>query len=285
MSKFFNETQKANQWAQQKLANQEMDVKEILDSLKQGPAANPQAVESRLNQSRQVQVGNGNGARLVLNQGDASKAALEAYRGLRTRLMRMQAKTGHRSIAITSSLPGEGKTLTTMNLGLCYAQLPQQRVLVIDADLRTCGLTSMLDHPSTPGLAEVLAGEVTPDDAIVATNQKNLFILPAGTVLSSPPELFTGTRWQEFLAHCSEMFKLVLIDTPPILPLADFELISAACDGVLMVVRAHHGQRETLQKTAGALDPKKLLGVVFNATDLGGKDYYGYGYGYGANKS
>lgn len=143
----------------------------------------------------------------------------------------------------------------------------------------------MLDHPSTPGLAEVLAGEVTPDEAIVATNQKNLFVLPAGTVLSCPPELFTGSRWQEFLGHCSEMFKVILIDTPPILPLADFELISAACDGVVMVVRAHHGQRATLQKTAGVLDPKKLLGVVFNATDVSRKDYYGYGYGYGSGKS
>src|SRR5260370_38248432 len=108
--------------------------------------------------------------------------------------MRAQAKTGLKSIALTSSLPGEGKTLTTMNLGLCYAQLPQQRVLIIDADLRTCWLTSMLDHPSTPGLAEVLAGEVGPDEAIGATNQKNLVVLPAGTVLSSPPELFTATR-------------------------------------------------------------------------------------------
>jgi len=285
MSKFFNETQKAHQWAQQKLANQDMDVKEMLESLKQGPASNPQLADSRLSKCRQAHVGNGTGARLVLHQGEASRAALEAYRGLRTRLMRAQAKTGLKSIAITSSLPGEGKTLTTMNLGLCYAQLPQQRVLVIDADLRTCGLTSMLDHPSTPGLAEVLAGEVTPDEAIVATNQKNLFVLPAGTVLSSPPELFTGSRWQEFLGHCSEMFKLILIDTPPILPLADFELISAACDGVVTVVRAHHGQRETLQKTAGALDPKKLLGVVFNATDVAGRDYYGYGYGYGSSKS
>jgi len=284
MSKFFNETQKAHQWAQQKLANQDLDVKEMLASLKQAPASNAQLVDSRLGQCRQVQVGNGSGVRLVL-QGEASKAALEAYRGLRTRLMRSQAKAGLKSIAITSSLPGEGKTLTTMNLGLCYAQLPQQRVLVIDADLRTCGLTSMLDHPSTPGLAEVLAGEVTPDEAIVATNQKNLFVLPAGNVSSSPPELFTGSRWQEFLAHCSEMFKLVLIDTPPILPLADFELISVACDGVLMVVRAHHGQRETLQKTAGALDPKKLLGLVFNATDVSRKDYYGYGYGYGSSRS
>src|SRR2546425_350311 len=279
MSKFFNETQKASQWAQQKLANQDMDVKELLESLKQGPGPDVRLTDTRISQYRQVHVGNGNATRLVLHQGAASRAALEAYRGLRTRLMRAQAKTGLKSIVVTSSLPGEGKTLTTMNLGLCYAQLPQQRVLVIDADLRTCGLTSMLDHPSTLGLAEVLAGDVSPDEAIASTNQKNLFVLPAGTVLSSPPELFTGSRWQEFMGRCSELFKLILIDTPPILPLADFELISAACDGVVMVVRAHHGQRETLQKTAGVLDPKKLLGVVFNATDVSRKDYYGYGYG------
>jgi protein-tyrosine kinase len=285
MSKFFNDTQKANQWAQQKLANRDMDVKEMLESLKHAPAAVTPSTEARLDQCRHVQVEGPSPARLVLNQGEASRAALEAYRGLRTRLMRIQAKSGLKSIAITSSLPGEGKTLTTMNLGLCYTHLPQQRVLVIDADLRTCGLTSMLDHPSSPGLAEVLSGEVTPDEAIVATNQKNLFVLPAGTVSTSPPELFTGPRWQEFIGHCGEMFKLILIDTPPMLPLADFELISAACDGVVMVVRAHHGQRETLQKTAGALDQKKLLGVVFNATDVAGKDYYGYGYGYGSAKN
>src|SRR6266851_5807915 len=214
MSKFFNETQKAQQWAQQKLANQDMDVKEMLESLKQGPASNPQLADSRLSKCRQAHVGNGTGARLVLHQGEASKAALEAYRGLRTRLMRSQAKAGLKSIAITSSLPGEGKTLTTMNLGLCYAQLPQQRVLVIDGDMRTRGLTSMLDHPSSPGLAEVLSGDVAPDEAILATNQKNLFILPAGTVSSPSPELFTGKRWQEFLGHCGEMFKVILIDTP-----------------------------------------------------------------------
>jgi capsular exopolysaccharide synthesis family protein len=287
MSKFFNETQKANQWAQQKLGNPDMDVRQMLEAIKQGPGSGSEAplAEARLNECRQVHVGNGTAARLVLRQDDSSKAALEAYRGLRTRLMRHQAKTELKSIAITSSLPGEGKTLTTMNLGLCYSQLPQQRVLVIDGDLRTCGLTGMLEHPSSPGLAEVLAGEVTADEAIVATNQNNLFVLPAGTVSSPPPELFTGTRWQEFLSHCRESFNVILIDTPPLLPLADFELISAACDGVVMVVRAHHGQREMLQKTASALDPKKLLGVVFNATDVSRHDSYGYGYGYGYGKS
>ena len=279
MSKFFNETQKVNQWAQQKTANQDLDIKQMLDTLKHGPVSDPQVADTRLNLCRQVTLGNDTAARLILRQDDSSQAALEAYRGLRTRLMRAQAKSGLRSIAITSSLPHEGKTLTTMNLGLCYAQLAQQRVLVIDGDLRTCGLTSMLDHSKAPGLADVLAGDVTPDEAIVATNHKNLFVLPAGTVASPPPELFSGPRWQEFLGVCNEMFKVILIDTPPILPLADFELISAACDGIVMVVRAHYGQRETLQKTASTLDPKKLLGVVFNATDVGAKNYYGYGYG------
>src|SRR3989449_8005030 len=152
--------------------------------------------------------------------------------------------------------------LKKKKLGLCYAQLPQQRVLVIDGDMRSRGLTSMLDHPSSPGLAEILSGDVAPDEAIVATNQKNLFILPAGTISSPSPELFIGTRWQEFLGHCGEMFKVILIDTPPILPVADFELISAACDVIVIVVRAHHAQRKALQKTASTLDTKKLVGVV-----------------------
>jgi protein-tyrosine kinase len=279
VSKFFNETQNAHQWAQQKLVNQDLDVRQILESLKRGPTVNAPLAEARLAHCRQVALGNGNAARLVLRQDDSLNAALETYGGLRTKLMRAQAKSGLRSIAITSSLPGEGKTLTTMNLGLCYAQLPQQRVLVIDGDMRTHGLTSMLDHPSSPGLAEILSGDVAPDEAIVATNQKNLFILPAGTVSSPSPELFTGTRWKEFLGQCGEMFKVILIDTPPIQPLADFELISAACDGIVMVVRAHHGQRKTLRKMASSLDTKKLLGVVFNATDVSVKDYGASEYG------
>ena len=279
MSKFFNETQNAHQWAQQKLVNQDLDVRQILESLKRGPAINAPLAEARLAHCRQVALGNGKAARLVLRQDDSLNPALETYCGLRTKLMRAQAKSGLRSIVITSSLPGEGKTLTTMNLGLCYAQLPQQRVLVIDGDMRTRGLTSMIDHPSSPGLAEILSGDVAPDEAIVATNQKNLFILPAGTVSSPSPELFTGTRWQEFLGQCGEMFKVILIDTLPILPLADFELISAACDGIVIVVRARHGQRKTLRKMASSLDTKKLLGVVFNATDVSVKDYGASEYG------
>jgi capsular exopolysaccharide synthesis family protein len=280
MSKFFNETQKANKWAQQKLANQELDVRQMLESLKQGAESTATEVaDVPLKHCRKVHLGNSKGVPLILRQEDFTRTALEAYRGLRTRLMRVQAKSGLHSIAITSSQPGEGKTLTVVNLGLCYSQLPGQRTLIIDADLRTRGLTQLLDNSTGWGLSEVLTGQVTPDEAILATDQENLFVLPAGSVSAPPPELFTGPRWQEFLRWCSESFKVVLVDTPPILPLTDFDLINAACDGVVMVVRAHHARRETLQKTAGALDSKKLLGIVFNGVNGGVKDYYGYGYG------
>lgn len=272
---------KANQWAQQKLASQDLNVKHLPSSIV-GPRMVPVAPQ----ESQQVSIGIGKAARLVLCQDDASLAALQAYRGLRNRLMLIQAQSAVQSIIISSSLPGEGKTLTTMNLGLCYAELAQQRVLVIDADLRMGGLTSMLDHPGLPGLAEVLSGQAAPDEAIVRTNQKNLYVLPAGSVSSPPSELFMGTRWQELLARANELFNIVLVDSPSILPSADFELISAACDGILMVVRGHHGRRGKLGKTAGTIDQNKLLGVVFNArgSKVIGHDRHGYAYSRSQNR-
>lgn len=263
MSKYFNETMKANQWAQQRLADQGLNVSHL-----PGSVVGPRMVAVRPQEPRQANISNKQTDRLVFRQDDASQAALEAYRGLRDRMMRIQAESGVKSIVISSSLPGEGKTLTTMNLGLCYAELAEQRVLAIDADLRGCGLTSMLDHSDGSGLAEVLSGEVTPDEAIVRTNQKDLYVLPSGSVSSLPSEPFVGARWPELLAHANELFNIVLVDSPS-LSSADFELISAACDGVLMVVCGHHGQRKKLRKALGAMDQKKLLGVVFNARGAG----------------
>src|SRR5260370_25486347 len=191
MRKFFNETQKGNQWVQRKPSDSDMDVREMLESIKHGSTLETQTANAQLTQSQQVHVGNGDATHLVLRQDQSSKEALEAYRALRMKLMRAQSKAGFKTIAISSSLPGEGKTLTTMNTHFSYAQLSQQRVLVINGDLRTCGLTRLLDHPGTVGLAEALAGKATLDEAIVATNTKNLVLLPPGTTSPHPPAPFT----------------------------------------------------------------------------------------------
>jgi protein-tyrosine kinase len=281
MSKFFNETLKASQRAQKQLANQDLDIKQMMENLKRGTQTRSGVTEVRLQESSKVQIGNGHSARLVLEQHDSAPAALEAYRGLRTKLMRVQSETGLRSIAITSSLPNEGKTLTAMNLALCYSQLPDLRVLVIDADLRTKGLTHLLGQVDKAGLAEVLAGQVTPDGAVLGTNYNNLFVLPAGSVAKPAAEYFTGTRWAELLGWGRESFKVVIVDSPPVRPMGDFDLISTACDGIVMVVRAHRTGRELLQKTAKTLDAKKILGVVFNAAEIATKEYRGYSLGYG----
>lgn len=280
MSKFFNETQEASRWAEKRLATQNLDLQPVDQGLKQSSSTATEVADVRLQECREMPIEGGASAPLVLRQDESAQAALEAYRGLRTRLMRAQSQAGLHSIAITSSLPNEGKTITVMNLGLCYSQLSDQRVLIIDADLRTAGLTRLLGHPNQVGLAQVLTGQATPGKAILATDQKNLSVLPTGSVSTPAPEHFTGPRWKEFLGWCAETFKVVLVDTPPALPLADFELISSACDGIMMVVRAYRTQQEVLQKAVNALDSKKLLGVVLNATEFGGKNSDGYGYDY-----
>ncbi len=282
MSKFFNETQKASQWSQKQLGNQDLDIKQMLENLKQGTQPRSMVADVRLQECSKVQIENGNSARLVLGQGEWAQAALEAYRGLRTRLMRMQSESGLRSIAITSCVPNEGKTLTAMNLALCYSQLPDQRLLVIDADLRTKGLTEVLGQQDKAGLAEVLTGQISPDSAVLGTNHNNLFVLPAGSISKPAAEHFTGARWSEVLGWCSETFRVIIVDTPPVRPMADFDLISAACDGIVMVVRANQTEREVLQKTTRALDAKKVLGVVLNAAGAAAKEYRGYALGYGS---
>jgi len=211
----------------------------------------------------------------ILTGSRAGHYAMEAYRALRTRLMRLQASQDLHSVVVSSAATGEGKTLSTINLGLCYSQLREMPVLLIDADLRSRRLSQLLGNSPVSGLAEVLSGQATHDEVIQRTQYANLYVLTSGRAVASPPELFTGSAWSDLLAHCKSKFKIVLIDAPPVRPLADFELICASCDAFLMVVRAQHTQREQLQQIAGQIDAKKLVGVVLNCTGSSSKQYLG----------
>lgn len=204
-------------------------------------------------------------------------AAQESYRALRTRLLRLATAKEIRSIVITSSVPGEGKTLTSLNLAFCCSQLHDMRVLLVDGDIRTRGLTRAVGFHSRPGLAEVLSAEMSVDAAVFETNHPNLYVCGSGSAALPAAELYAASRWQEFMAWCKRSFSLVLVDSPPIMTLADVELMTAACDGVLLVVRARRTRRDELQKCAGQIDAKKLLGVVYNATETVRQDPYYYG--------
>jgi protein-tyrosine kinase len=216
---------------------------------------------------------------VLLEAENLGAAATDSYRVLRTRLVRQMSSKGLRSVVVSSATPNEGKTLTTMNLGLACAKLPGQKVLLIDADLRNRGLSRLLDAPDRSGLFEVLHGDIATESAVLGTNIANLSIMAAGQGSERLPEAFTGERWRDLVRSLSDSFKIILVDAPPIIPFADSELIAAGCEGFLMVVRALKTNRELLRKAVKQIDSKKFLGAVFNDTQApDGYSYYGTTY-------
>jgi protein-tyrosine kinase len=240
--------------------------------------------DARLSECRKFSLPLQNIAHVQFTNSDAMQPAEESYRALRTRLLRLRSAQGLRSVVITSAVQGEGKTLTSLNLALCCAQLHEMRVLLVDADIRSFGLSRAVVAPQGLGLADILSGQCTPEQAVMATDHPNLFVLSSGASTIPAAELFASRRWPEFIGWCNETFRLALVDSPPVLNLSDVELITAGCDGVLMVVRAHQTKRQILEKCAAQIDSKKLLGIVYNGTAVGTQ--YGYGYrSYGIGNS
>lgn len=256
----------------------EVDLKHLLQPLNDSHEVSSQVVSGRLEKCQSIRIPRTEEKSFLVTQyNPALQAAVEAYRTLRTRLVKQQTRTGARSLVVSSGSQGEGKTLTTFNLALCYANIQNWPVLLIDADLRTRGLSRLVGDPESPGLARILEEDCPYQSAVLSTDIPNLYVLPAGETTASPSELFSGPHWKEFLGWAAESFRIVLIDSPPVLNLADFELIAAPAESVMLVVRSRKTAREALTKVLAQMDPRKLAGVVFNAAEeLSKNDYYQY---------
>jgi protein-tyrosine kinase len=277
MSKFFDQTVRSRDVA---APFEEVREPELQKRPEVVPAAKTTSVEletSILDDCRKLETPLSNLLQSQFRGSDSLEPVEEAYRALRTRMLRLRSVQELRSVVITSAVQGEGKTLTSFNLAMCCAQLHDMQVLLVDTDIRSHGLTRLIGSPEGPGLSEVLAGTCAPEKAVLSTDLPNLHIMPGGTPTMPPAELLASRRFQEFVGWSTEHFKLVLFDAPPVLNLADVEIITAGCDGVLMVVRAQKTRRDVLQKSAGQIDPKKLLGVVYNAA-VGAHHRYTYAY-------
>jgi len=209
-----------------------------------------------------------NGRPLVTANERYAKEALEAYTSLRTRLLKSQSSNaGFRSIAVTSVARSEGKTLTAFNLAFCCAQVENLSVLLIDGDLRSRNLTKLIGGLPPFGLADVMSGRASCEEAIVRTDVQNLYIMGAGTSDVQSAELFSTEKWSEVIGWSRHHFKIALVDGLAMDESADFELIAPECDGVLMVVRARATSREALKMALEQLDANKLIGVVWNGDD------------------
>jgi protein-tyrosine kinase len=209
--------------------------------------------------------------------------AADQYRTLRHSIERLRRENGLHVLAMTSATPGDGKTVTTLNLAGALAQGQDSRVLVVDADLRRPSVAKYLgiDVQVSRGLSDILRDPAyTFDDVVQRLEPFNLSIVPAGAPQNAPYELLNSARLENFLKEARARYDCVLVDTPPLVPLPDCRLLGKWVDGFLLVVGAHRTPRKLVGDALNLLDPAKVIGIVFNGDRQPLSDRYGYGHYY-----
>jgi succinoglycan biosynthesis transport protein ExoP len=199
----------------------------------------------------------------------------EAFKSVRTNVLFSSADEGMRTLVITSAGPGEGKSLVASNLGLALAQAGQ-RVLLIDADMRRPRVHEIFGGAQEPGLSNVLAGNAKTNEAVRKSGTAGLWLLPAGHIPPNPAELLGSRRYADFIGSLGVHFDWVLIDTPPVMVVADSSIVSNQSSGVLFVVRADHTSRHAVRAAVEQLEAANahLIGSVLNSVDLMRNPYY-----------
>src|ERR1051326_6026949 len=194
--------------------------------------------------------------------------AAEQYRSLRTRLALTEGATAVRTLMIASPQKGEGKPVTAANLALTMSQELQRRVVIVEADLRKPSLGHLFNLPAGPGLAEYLVGAAELKDVMKFLPDHHLTAIPAGTPPANPSELLGSTAMRRLLDQLRTRFDRVILDTPPVLPLADVAVLAPMVDGVLLVVRAGYTPKPAIENALRAFDSSRLLGIVLNESGM-----------------
>lgn len=197
--------------------------------------------------------------------GGADRAA-EQYRIIRTKISHHPGNP--RAVLVSSPMPGDGKTINAINLAAALSLQEDSRVLLLDCDFRRSSATKLLGLSATPGLGEVLRNEARLEDSLVRINEyPNLYVLPPGVTSPGPAELLGYARWKALMEVCASEFRFVVIDAPPIGAVAEYELLELACDGVVLVIRQDHTNRQLWRKALETISKEKQLGVILNCTE------------------
>lgn len=208
-------------------------------------------------------------------------AAAEAYRGLRTSIVLANAGLPLRSLVITSPLIGEGKTSVSYNIAIAFAQAGE-RVLLIDADLHHPRLHDYFGKNQTPGLGDVLSGTKPLEEVIQAhPSIANLTLLPAGNPPALPAELLASVKFDEMFKALKQSYSMIIMDTPPMLLVADALLLAGKADASLAVLRSDMTNRTAVERLTETLERHgcRSIGLVLNGVDTSSIDYY-HAYGH-----
>ncbi len=229
--------------------------------------------------------------------------AIEQFRSLRSRLYELRETRPLKTILVTSGLPQEGKSFIATNLAFSLSRNKRGRILLIDGDMRRYTVHQLLGCDSEPGLADYLAGRAGAVEIMQRNALKEVTLTEDGRPFSdgrSPTvpmpyltfiaggnggdraaDLSNNHRFEELISTVSPLFDWIIVDSSPVLPVADAVNLSRACDGVLIVARSGVTQLEDAQRTQAELKAANVLGVVLNAvTDTQAEGYKSYGYGY-----
>jgi capsular exopolysaccharide synthesis family protein len=213
---------------------------------------------------------------------DSHAPRVEAFRVLRTNLQFVDVDRASKLFLVTSSMPGEGKTTTAINLAVTLARTGE-RVVLVEADLRRPKVGQYLRLETVVGLTTVLVKRLAIDQALQPWGRDGLAVLTSGAIPPNPSELMQSQSMAQLLADLRRRFDVIVVDAPPLLPVTDAALLAAQADGALLVVRHGRTKREQLHGSVERLRAVggRLVGVVLNMAPQRGNDAHSYGYGYG----
>ena len=205
---------------------------------------------------------------------DKDSLAAEKFRFLGVRLRQLQQTRLLTKVLITSTIPQEGKSLVAANLACALTQRSNQKTLLIDGDLRRPSVAKLFGLGKLPGMADWLQGEQGPMTSIYHLEEPGIWVLPAGNAPRNHLELMQSGRLSRLIEQLTGWFDWIVIDSPPVLPLADTSILMRQADGILLVTRQGVTEKDQLKRGLEAIDQKKLLGALLNSSESMANNYY-----------
>jgi capsular exopolysaccharide synthesis family protein len=207
---------------------------------------------------------------------DKESLAAEKFRFLGVRLRQIRRERSLKKLLITGSLPQEGKSTVAVNVAGTLARKEQGKVLLLEGDVRRPSLSEMFGARELPGLCNWLEGAQRQVANIYFLEEQGFWIMPAGSSARNPLELLQSGRLSVLMDQLATLFDWIIIDSPPLLPLADTSVWSRLTDGILLVTRQGATEKRQLQRSLAVLDHKKLVGAVVNSSSSPDHEAYGY---------
>lgn len=207
---------------------------------------------------------------------DLESPTAEAFRLLSVRLRDLRHTQALKKILITSTVPREGKSTVAANLACTLAHETKDRVLLLEGDVRRPSLSQTFDLRGVPGICECLQGKRSLQDSLYCLEQAGLWILPAGLAPNTPLDLLQSEKLRRLMDHLASLFDWIIVDSPPILPLADTSVWTRVVDGVLLVSRQGVTEKKQLEQGIQALEPGKLIGALLNCSRASAHSSYYY---------